>query len=135
MSSKRTILDTSILITFWNKQRGDRSWDQIDATDVQAWAEKLTSLRRSKRIVTPVYIEFIAGVTNGREMELAREYLAAFDIIDEGHILDEDWKHARRLASRIPRDRKPRQLGDCLVRAIADRLRLDVDTLDSSFPV
>jgi hypothetical protein len=34
----------------------------------------------------------------------------------------------------VPRNGKPRQLGDCLIRAIAARLKYDVQTVDGSFP-
>jgi predicted nucleic acid-binding protein len=76
---------------------------------------------------------FIAGIQSSSEMELARSYLAEFEIVDEGRILEEDWEHAKRLAARVPRDGKPRQLGDCLIRAIAIRLKCEVRSLDTRF--
>lgn len=48
--------------------------------------------------------------------------------------LQEDWKKARQIAERVPRNGKPRQLGDCLIRAIAARLKYyDMQTADDSF--
>ena len=85
--------------------------------------------------MTPVYIEFVAGARTAVELELSRAYLAGLEIVDAGRILKEDWEKARQLAERVPRDGKPRQLGDCLIRAIALRLKYyDVLTADDSFP-
>ncbi len=85
-------------------------------------------------IVTPVVVEFVAGARKSRELELFRAFLACFDVIDRGQILPADWQAARRVAERIPRDGKPRQLGDCLIRAIARRLNYEIDTADQTFP-
>jgi predicted nucleic acid-binding protein len=49
-------------------------------------------------------------------------------------ILPEDWQEAIRIASRVPRSPAPRQLGDCLIRAIAHRLKYEVFTSDMNFP-
>ena len=85
--------------------------------------------------MTPVYIEFIAGARSAVELELSRAYLAGLEVVDAGRILKEDWEKARKLAERIPRNGKLRQLGDCLIRAIAARLKYyDVLTADDSFP-
>ena len=40
---------------------------------------------------------------------------------------------AKRLAERVPRDGRRRQLGDCLVQAIANRLRYEVFAIDTFF--
>jgi len=49
-------------------------------------------------------------------------------------VLPQDWEEAVRLAQRVSRVPVPRDLGDCLIRAIADRLRFQVFSLDESFP-
>lgn len=85
-------------------------------------------------IVTPIRIEFVAGTRTAHELRLARAYLANFRAIDGGRILAEDWIEAHRIAERVPRDGKPRQLGDCLIAAIAKRLRYDVEAKDRAFP-
>lgn len=126
------ILDTSELIHNWHRCR--RRTSRSEAREAaQEWARELIGLHDSSDIVTPVFIEFIAGVRSKGELDLARAYLAEFEIIDEGRILEEDWEHAKRLAARIPRDGKPRQLGDCLILAIAIRLNCDVRSLDKGF--
>jgi len=67
-------------------------------------------------------------------MKLARTFLGEFDIVDEGRILPDDWEVAKQIAQRVLRDRSPRQLGDCIIRAICKRLHLDVFTADRRFP-
>jgi predicted nucleic acid-binding protein len=67
-------------------------------------------------------------------MKLARAYLGEFEIVDAGRILPADWKVAKQIAHRILRDRSPRQLGDCIIRAICNRLHLEVLTADRRFP-
>jgi predicted nucleic acid-binding protein len=89
---------------------------------------------KTNAILTPIYGEFMAGVTNREQLQLSRWYLAQFEVLDRGRILSEDWRAAIRMAERIPRNGKPRQLTDCLIRAIANRLRRRVVTRDVDFP-
>ncbi len=102
--------------------------------DVADWAGELIEMHDTKKIVTPVEIEFLAGATSAQELRLFRHFLAAFTIVDDERIPPADWQEVRRLAQRVRRDGKPRQLGDCLIRAIARRLNFDVITYDSGFP-
>ena len=90
--------------------------------------------RKSHLIAMPVVVEFLAGIQSSHELDLARAYLEEFDVIDKGDIPKGDWEEARRLAQRVPPDGSPRQLGDCLLRAIAIRFRCDVDSRDKRFP-
>jgi predicted nucleic acid-binding protein len=129
---RRRLLDSSVLIRHWrSRQKRRRAQDLEDADD---WAKELIPLRRTDAIATPVHIEFVCGITDRKEMELARRYLSHFTVIDGGRILPDDWKSAAESAMRVPRDHRPRQLGDCLIRAIADRMNYDVDTHDLHFP-
>ncbi len=130
--SRRRFLDTSWLIKHWLDCGGRRPADKT-TSDAEEWARKLVELRRTNITVTPVVVEFLAGVRSAEELKLARAYLAQLRVIDEGAVLVEDWEKAKRLAERVPRDGKPRQLGDCLIRALAQRLKYDVDTLDRRF--
>ena len=125
----RRILDSSQLISHWRHCRGGFSGSSTPNI-VKNWARELIELHDSSAIVTPVYIEFIAGVQSHSELALARAYLSEFNILDEGRILVQDWEEAKRLAARVPPDRKRRQLGDCLILAIAIRLKYEVRTLD-----
>lgn len=130
---KKQVLDTSILIAHWHTCR-TAARGMITPAVVRWWAESLIRLRETDAIVTPVYVEMLAGVTSAEECRLTRAFLEKFHRIDGGRIPEEDWAEAIRLAQRVPRNAKPRQLGDCLIRAIADRLNYAVFTLDSSFP-
>jgi len=94
----------------------------------------LVEAHNSNAVLTPVYIEFIAGVRSNAELRLAEVYLKQFDVIDKRSILKQDWEEAERLVRRVPRNGKPRHLVDCLIRAIANRLNKDVFTLDQTFP-
>jgi predicted nucleic acid-binding protein len=94
----------------------------------------MIELEGTRAIVTPVRIEFICGAQSSTELELYEFFLEAFDVIDEGRILQDDWKEALRIARRVPRSGRKRQLGDCLIAAIARRLNWEVMTDEIGFP-
>ncbi len=127
------ILDTSILIGHWQRSRA-RVRGNVTSETTRQWARDLIEVHETDAIVTPVFVEFLAGVQSSSELGLARAFLSVFRIADGGRILSEDWEHAKRLAARVPPDGKPRQLGDCLIRGIAIRLRYDVRTHEKRFP-
>jgi predicted nucleic acid-binding protein len=133
MSRRKYILDTSLLIAHWHRCRS-RAGKDVKPQQAVAWAEELIELWESNAIVTPIHVEMVAGVKSQAELHLTQAYLSRFECVDEGRILPQDWKLAIDLAQRVPRDRKPRQLGDCLIRAIARRLHYEVKTLDQGFP-
>ena len=121
----RRVLDTTYLVQHWRKRKRTPLSD-VRADEAEAWAKELIGLQNAD--------EFVAGVRSAHELVLARAYLAPFRVIDGGSISDDDWKRARQYAERVPRDGKPRQLGDCLIKAIAARLNHDVESLDVGFP-
>ena len=124
------ILDTNVLISFWWKCWNERSRDERTAKGVRNWARDLIKARNSNSVVSPVVVEFIAGSKNNKDLLLLRAFIEEFDIVDAGVIPREDWQAAKLRAERIPRNGKRRDLGDCLILAIADRLHMDVDSLD-----
>jgi predicted nucleic acid-binding protein len=130
---RRNVLDTSLLIAHWWRCRG-RDLAGHDAEQARDWARALIRLEQTDKIVTPVVLEMLCGVRDRHELELTRAYLDCFAILDEGNVSPRDWEEARRLAQRVPRNCKPRHLGDCLIRAIADRLHHDVRATDEDFP-
>jgi hypothetical protein len=75
-----------------------------------------------------------AGVTSADELKLTQAYLAPFEIADAGKIPKGDWDEARNMAQRVAATGGKRQLGVCLVRAIAKRLGCEVLTVDRGFP-
>ena len=130
--SRRRVLDTNRLISHWCRSRRG-PLDQCTREQVRQWAHDLIEKDETNAVLTPVVLEFLCGARDSHELMLYREFLSEFEIIDRGHITDEDWKEASRYASRTPRDGKPRDFADCLIRAIADRLRYDPLTSDEGF--
>jgi predicted nucleic acid-binding protein len=129
----RRLLDTNWLINHWRDCLKGGLVNKTGA-DVSGWARKLIVSRKTGWIATPVAIEFLAGVRSSYELKLAQAYLGEFVLIDKGNIPKADWDETRRLAQRVPRDGKARHLGDCLLRAIAQRFGAEVDTADRRFP-
>jgi len=84
--------------------------------------------------LTPIYIEFMAGAKSAKDIRLFRSYLSEFVILDDGKVFKTDWDVALQIAERVPPDGKPRQLGDCLIRALARRLNCEVVSKDVAFP-
>ena len=126
---KKAILDTSILGTFWKHQ----GLTKKSAADVRNAAKQLIKSRDTNAIVTPVYLECVAGARTGNELQLMRAFLAEFNVVDAWHVSDDDWEAARSFAERIPHDGKPRHMGDCLIRAIANRISYEVSYIDNRF--
>ncbi len=93
-------------------------------------AEHLISLLETDAILSPIEIEMIAGVVDRHEMTLTEAFLGRFRIVEERKILPRDWEEARRIAKHVGPDSARRQLGDCLISAIADRLHYEVLTSD-----
>ena len=84
----------------------------------------------SKLILSPVEVEFLCGVVDEHEMRLREAFLRPFEVIDDHRTLPEDWKEARRLAKHPGYQPRSRDLGDCLLIAIAGRLHLEILTDD-----
>lgn len=138
MSPMHKILDTSILIHHWHqalkRARITPGANRTGEQTVRSWARNLITLRQSKSILTPIYVEFMAGAKSAKDIRLFRSYLAEFVVIDEGNVFKADWDVALQIAERVPVDGKPRQLGDCLIRALARRLNCEVVSKDVTFP-
>ncbi len=123
------LLDTNILIKYWKRKQ---LWKQ-PKNAIRRSAKELAELYEADGILTPIYIEMMVGTTSEKEVELTKEFLGELKILDEGRILADDWKHAERYAARVLRSGGRRQLGDCLIKAIADRLNYDVVSDDKFF--
>lgn len=128
------VLDTNILINHWYECARDRPLREITRRMAERWAGQLGHLHGTVAILTPIYVEYICGVQSRHQLELARSYLGAFPVADEGQILKQDWQYAERLASRVPADGLRRQMGDCLIRAICERLHLEPLTAELRYP-
>ncbi len=130
----RHVLDTSILISHWRHCLKGKTLAQINEKEAESWGQRLIEIERSDAIVTPVSIEFLCGVRDRREINLARAFLKPFKTIDDRRTLKRDWQEALRLAARVPASQRPRDLGDCLIRAIARRLNHEVRSFDTGMP-
>lgn len=124
----KRLLDSNKLYPFFRKKRRGSSSPSRD--DAAVWARELSALHGTGVIATPVYVEFLCGVTDRNEMDLAVAFLDAFENIDGGRILPEDWQAASDRARRVPASRKPRQVVDCLLFAITQRLNCGLLTDD-----
>ena len=129
MASKT--LDTNLLIDFWYLSLGKRKVTDVSREEVDGWSGRLRLQQGFDGIVTPVRIEFLCGVTSSDEEALATRYLNGFDLLDGGDVRPEDWQDAERIARRVPRDGRRRQLGDCLILAVCKRLRVKLLTKDT----
>jgi predicted nucleic acid-binding protein len=116
-------LDTNVLIAHFNELR---PLDGKGEDEVEAWARSLTSDRGTNAILSPVEVEFLCGVVNQHELRLHEAYLRVFEVVDDRKTLPQDWQEARRLAKHAGYQARPRDLGDCLISAISDRLHLEI---------
>jgi predicted nucleic acid-binding protein len=130
---KRFILDTSKLINHWRNRRS-RLAEPVTDELIAKWAGELIDLYQTDAIVTPVAVEFLGGFTTRVELRRGEVFLSRFTCVDSLDIREQDWRKVRQIVRRTPRDGKPRQLGDCLISAIAHRLGYRVITDDQGFP-
>jgi predicted nucleic acid-binding protein len=140
---RQRFFDSTKLMTELKKLRSDSR-----RADAEQLARRLIEIYDTKAIVSPVEIEVLAGVRDPHELKLTEVFLGQFEIIDQRHIPPQDWEQASRIAKRVlrydrdvsRRDRKRRrqanpktelrQLGDCLITAIANRLHYEPITDD-----
>lgn len=125
------VLDTNPLIAHWCRSRKGplASYSRDDAA---RWASRLMELDGTSAVLTPIVIEFLCGARDGHELDLYRAFLSQFEVVDLGNVTQADLQKAQEIASRIPKNGKPRDLGDCLIAAIAGRLGYEVLTSDAS---
>ncbi len=131
----RRALDTNVLIRHWGDDLGYSRLEQVTPARAVASARRLVTIQRADAIVTPVYIEFICGHATAHSVRLAKAYLGVFEVIDAGRILPGDWDLAKRIAARVGPDGLRRQMGDCLIAALSERLNLEVVTFEKRFPL
>jgi predicted nucleic acid-binding protein len=123
----RQTLDTNILINHFNRHR---PLDGKNEQDAESWAQVLIKDNDTKLILSPVEVEFLCGVVDEQEMRLREAFLRRFEVVDEHKTLPEDWQEARRVAKHPGYQPRSRDLGDCLLLGIANRLNLEIITDD-----
>jgi predicted nucleic acid-binding protein len=124
----KRLLDSNVLYPYYRTQR--RSTLQPSLAIARQWAQEYAATIGYGVIATPIYLEFLCGVTDREEMKLAIAFLDGFENIDGGRVSEQDWHRAQNYAKRIRENRKTRQVTDCLIRAIADRLNCELLTND-----
>ena len=128
------VLDTNVLVSFWRRQQVRTETATPSPAEARRWADALAASAGSRTILSVVYLEFLGGSGRREETTAYEAFLDALDVADGWSIDDRDLAEARRLAARVPADRRPRGFADCLIRAIANRLRLPVQTADGGLP-
>jgi predicted nucleic acid-binding protein len=127
------VLDSSVLIGFWRMKRAALR-RLPTSSEAGEWGRELAEVHDGPGILTPIRLEFLCGIQSSQEKRLADEFLSQSECLDEGRTTPGDWVEAIRIASRVPRDGKPRQAVDCLIKAISKRLKKDVHSHDWRFP-
>jgi predicted nucleic acid-binding protein len=145
----KRLLDSTLLIAHFQRfsplaQKGPE--------DARNWANRLIDNKGTNAIVSPVVIELLAGVRDSHELALTEAFLEKFEVVDERRIPPQDWEQAGIFAKRVVkydrevprgsrrRDReqnpktRARDLGDCLIMAIALRLNYVVLSHDRGIP-
>lgn len=130
----RRVLDTNILINHWGDATRGLRVRHLRREHAVRFGRHLANLRDADSILTPIYLEYVCGRGSAHEVALARSYLSVFKIADGANVLPADWVEARRIAERVPHDGLRRQLGDCLIRALCNRLHLELLTAEKRFP-
>jgi len=127
------VIDTNQLIRLW---RGGppapapvRS-EQAARDAAAAWLAR----DQGDGLVMPVRLELLGGARDKDEVRLTEYFLDLFPLFDGGTVLPEDWAEAVRLAKRVPHNDRPRGAMDCIIRAICNRLGLDLQTADAGMP-
>jgi predicted nucleic acid-binding protein len=121
------VIDTNVLIWLWHGRppatRPVRSEETADAA-ATAWLRA----HPGDAILTPVRLEFLAGTRDKEEQRLADRFLSHFKVLDGGRVLPDDWKRAEHFVRRVRGTGTARQLVDCLLLAICDRLHAELHT-------
>jgi len=120
-------LDTNVLIDHFNRLR---SLGHKTVSDAEEWARSLILVRSTNVILSPMVIEFLCGILDQDEVVLREAYLKPFLVLDRQKITAGDWREAQRIAKHVGAHAKRRSLGDCLITAIADRLKLEIVSED-----
>lgn len=128
------VLDSNVLIRFWRRQQRRTGVATPDETTAKEWAAALKRSYGPIAILSVVYLEFLGGSARRAETTAYRAFLDEFEVADGWSIDDRDLESARRLAARVPSDRRPRGAMDCLISATASRLRMEVITADGGMP-
>ena len=129
------VIDSNVLLGLWHgrypspikvKVRTKRTAKLVAATWLRIYP--------GDGVLTPIRLELVGGGLDRDAVQLTDYFLDLFPLFDGGDVRREDWNTASRLARRVPFEPRPRGAVDCLTRAICQRLRLDLESLDTGLP-
>jgi predicted nucleic acid-binding protein len=127
---KYRVLDNNILIEIWHgKWPGGKPVrsEAAAAAEPQKWLKKFPN----DAILTPVRLEFLGGARDRDDLRLCDTFLSEFDVLDEGKVLEADWKRAEHFSRWIRDKGRSRGAIDSLLRAICERVNAELYTRDT----
>jgi len=119
MSGRKILIDTSVWIGFFRDQSPD-------------FSQKVDDLLAKNEIYVPkiVVAELIQGSKSDREVAAVREFLDAFQVIDQR---EDSWIKAGELSYLLKRKGKKVNLADCYIAVIAEEHGCQIFTLVEHF--
>ena len=119
MNGRKILVDTSIWIDYL-KNKSSRI------------AEKVDGMLTKDEVYVPriVIAELIQGAKSEREVSVIEEFVAAFNIIDQG---EDTWVKAGKLAFTLKKKGRNINLSDCYIAVIAQEQDCHIFTLDVHF--
>ena len=127
------VIDSNVVIALWHGRPPSPVAVRSEQTARQVAGWWLNA-HPDDGLLTPVRLELLGGGQSKDEVRLTEYFLDQFPLFDSGVVLAEDWATAIRLAKRVPHDRRPRGAVDCILRALCQRLHLDLETGDTGVP-
>ena len=129
------VIDSNILLALWHGHYPSPTKVKVRTKStaklvVKAWL----AINPTDGVLTPIRLELVGGGLHRDQVKLTDYFLDLFPLFDDGDVRREDWDAALRLARRVPFEPRPRGAVDCLIRAICQRLGLQLKTLDTGVP-
>ncbi len=129
------VIDSNILLALWHGRFPSPTKVKVRTKPTaQLVAGAWLKLNPGDGVLTPIRLELVGGSLDRDAVRLTDYFLDLFPLFDDGDVRREDWDAAARLARRVPFEPRPRGAMDCLIRAICQRLRLDLETQDTGVP-
>ena len=132
---RQRVIDSNVLIGLWHGRRPSPVKVKVRSrAEARLVADAWLKIYPGDGVLTPIRLELIGGGLDRAGVELTVFFLDLFLVFDGGEVRREDWDAALRLARRVPFEPRPRGAVDCLIRAICQRLDLELKTFDTGVP-
>ncbi len=129
------VIDSNILLALWHGRYPSPTTLKVRTRPTaKLVAAAWLKIYPGDGVLTPIRLELTGGGLDRAAVQLTDYFLDLFPLFDGGDVRREDWDTASRLARRVPFEPRPRGAVDCLIRAICQRLRLDLETQDTGVP-